>query len=206
MSNPTCSICGKDSTQVMDEFRASKPGVVIIDTNWVGVCPECGKSYCINHATKVPDEKYGEMVPGCPTHLKQLVFSGMNYPAELKYTSTDEWVRVDGDIAILGISYYAQSQLSDVVFAEITVDVNSHVDKNSVVASVESVKAAAEVVTPLSGTVIEINESLSNSFEVINSDPYGDAWMVKIKMDNSSELTGLMDAKTYESFCQGRGH
>ena len=130
----------------------------------------------------------------------------MNNPADLKYTTSDEWVKVDGDVATIGISDYAQSQLSDVVFVEISVEVGDRLDKKSVIASLESVKAAAEVVSPVSGEVVETNDTLPQNSEVVNSDPYTKAWMVKVKMDNPAELSGLMDATSYESYCKERSH
>ena len=130
----------------------------------------------------------------------------MNNPADLKYSTSDEWVKVNGDAATIGITDYAQSQLSDVVFVEISVEVVDHQDKKSVIASIESVKAAAEVVSPLSGEVIEINGALPQTPEAINSDPYVASWMIKIKLDNPSELTTLMDANGYESYCKERSH
>lgn len=130
----------------------------------------------------------------------------MNNPADLKYSTSDEWVKVDGDNATIGITDYAQSQLSDVVFVEISVEVGEHLDKKSVIASLESVKAAAEVVSPVSGEVVEINDALPQTPEAINSDPYVASWMVKIKLDDPSELSSLMDSANYESYCKERSH
>jgi glycine cleavage system H protein len=130
----------------------------------------------------------------------------MNNPADLKYTTSDEWVKVSGDLVTIGITDYAQSQLSDVVFVEISVEVGDHLDKKSVIASLESVKAAAEVACPVAGEVLEINETLSQNPEVVNSDPYTKAWMVKSKMENASDLSALMDAAAYEAYCKGRSH
>ena len=130
----------------------------------------------------------------------------MKNPADLKYSTSDEWVKVDGDNATIGITDYAQSQLSDVVFVEISVEVGEHLDKKSVIASLESVKAAAEVVSPVSGEVVEINDALPQTPEAINSDPYVASWMVKIKLDDPSELSSLMDSANYESYCKERSH
>lgn len=130
----------------------------------------------------------------------------MNIPADLKYAKSDEWVKVEGNIATIGISDYAQSQLSDIVYFEFKVDAGDTAVKDKAVATVESVKAAADVNTPLSGKVVELNEGLNDLFESINSDPFGAAWMVKIEMGNPAELDQLMDAAAYEKYCQERGH
>ncbi|MFN7037741.1 MAG: glycine cleavage system protein GcvH, partial [Bellilinea sp.] len=117
----------------------------------------------------------------------------MNVPTNLKYAKTDEWVKVEGNMAIIGVSDYAQSQLSDIVYFEFKVDPGDTVSKDQSVATLESVKAAADVNAPVSGKVIELNQSLTDQFEVINNDPYGAAWMIKIEMSDPSELEALMD-------------
>jgi len=126
----------------------------------------------------------------------------MNIPTNFKFSESNEWVKVDGDTATIGISDYAQNQLSDIVFAEIIVAVDDEIAKGDSIATIESVKAAADVYTPVSGKVIAINEDLAASPEVINSDPYGAAWMVKLTLSSPSELDGLMDAAAYEKFLQ----
>ncbi len=123
----------------------------------------------------------------------------MNIPDNLLYTKNDEWIKVDGDIGTVGITDYAQEQLSDIVFVELLVDEGDTVNKGDACASVESVKAAADVFMPVSGTVVEINEALADSPELVNSDPYGEAWMVKIKLANPAELDDLLDPKAYET-------
>lgn len=128
----------------------------------------------------------------------------MNVPGELKFAKTDEWVKVEGDIATIGVSDYAQEQLSDVVFVEITPSKGEKVARGSTCATIESVKAAADVNLPVSGEVVEVNESLGESPELINSDPYGNAWMLKLKMSNPSDLDELMDANGYTKYCEGR--
>lgn len=128
----------------------------------------------------------------------------MNVPTDLKYAKTDEWVKAEGDIATVGISDYAQSQLSDVVYVEITAVVGDHLSANTTISTIESVKAAADVNTPVSGEVIEINENLSQTPETVNDDPFGEAWLVKIKMENPGELQTLMDAAGYQSYCEER--
>ena len=130
----------------------------------------------------------------------------MNTPANLKYQNTDEWVKVEDNVASVGVTDFAQNQLSDVVFMEIAVSVGDQVNKGSLLGTVESVKAASDISLPVSGKVPEINEALSDSPEVINTDPYGKAWMVKIELSNPSELDGLMDDKQYTEFNATRGH
>ena len=123
----------------------------------------------------------------------------MKTPAELKYTKNDEWVRVEGDIAVIGITDYAQDQLSDIVFVEIVVMQGDSLDKGETCAVIESVKAAADVYMPVSGEITESNESLMDAPELINEDPFGKAWLIKIKMSDASQLDGLMDADTYKN-------
>jgi len=123
----------------------------------------------------------------------------MKTPAELKYTTNDEWVRVEGDLATMGVTDYAQDQLSDVVFVEIVVVEGDKLDQGETCAVVESVKAAADVYLPVSGEITEINEVLMDSPELINQDPFGEAWIIKIKITNPDDLEGLMDADTYKN-------
>jgi len=130
----------------------------------------------------------------------------MNIPAELKYTKSDEWVKVAGNVATIGVTDYAQSQLSDIVFLEFSVEAENEIDKNDAIATLESVKAAADITSPVSGKVIELNESLTDKFELINSDPFGEAWIVKIELSDSSELSSLLDATAYEKYCEERSH
>jgi len=130
----------------------------------------------------------------------------MNFPVDLKYKNTDEWVRTDGNIATVGVSDYAQNALSDVVFVEINLKIGDQVNVDDIGATIESVKAAADVNVPVSGKVIEVNESLPDKPETINSDPFGSAWLFKIEMQNPGELNSLMDAAAYEKYCSERGH
>jgi glycine cleavage system H protein len=130
----------------------------------------------------------------------------MNTPADLKYTQNDEWVRVEGNVGTIGITDYAQSQLSDVVFVEVVLGQGDSVSKKDTAATVESVKAAADVYTPISGKVMAVNEELPSAPETINSDPYGAAWLLKIEMSDPAELNTLMDAAAYEKYCQERAH
>ena len=130
----------------------------------------------------------------------------MNIPKELKYEKTDEWVKVEDKTGTVGISDYAQEQLSDIVYVDITLSVGDKVKKGSVIATIESVKAAADVNMPVSGTVLEVNTALSDTPEKVNSDPYGSAWMIKIQLDNPQELSTLMDGAAYEKYCAERAH
>ncbi len=130
----------------------------------------------------------------------------MNIPADLKYTGSDEWVRVEGNVATIGVTDFAQSQLSDIVYFELKVDAGDVVKKGAAVATMESVKAAADVSTPVSGKIIEVNENLGDDFEKINTDPYGAAWMVKVELSNPAEVADLMDTAAYQKSCEERGH
>jgi glycine cleavage system H protein len=130
----------------------------------------------------------------------------MNVPSNLKFAQTDEWVKVDGKIATIGITDYAQSQLSDIVYVEISVSTGDQLKKNGGIATIESVKAAADVNSPVSGKVTAVNEALPQAPETVNSDPYAAAWMVKIEMANPAELDSLMDAAAYQKFCEERSH
>ncbi len=124
----------------------------------------------------------------------------------LKYTTSDEWVKVEGNTATVGVSDYAQEQLSDIVFVEVIVAVGDDVEKNTACATLESVKAAADVNMPVSGKVVAVNEELSKTPELVNSDPYGAAWMLKVELSNAAELDKLMDAAAYEKYCAERSH
>ena len=123
----------------------------------------------------------------------------MKTPADLKYTKNDEWVRVEGDIAIVGITDYAQDQLSDIVFVEIVALEGDSLKKGETCAVIESVKAAADVYMPVDGEITAANEALMDSPELVNEDPFGAAWLLKIKMSDTSQLEGLMDAEKYKN-------
>ena len=120
-----------------------------------------------------------------------------SYPSDLSYHAEHDWARVEGDTATLGITWYAQDQLGEVVFFD-PPDVGATVSKDQPYAEVESVKAVSDVVAPLSGEIIEVNAALSDSPEQVNEDPYGDGWMVKIRLSNVGEVDELMDASAYE--------
>jgi len=121
----------------------------------------------------------------------------MNTPTDLKYTENDEWIRVEGNIGTVGITDYAQDQLSDIVYVEIIVAEDEEVKQGDSCATLESVKAAADIYMPASGKVIAINEELPDTPEVVNSDPYGAAWMVKVELSDPGELDNLLDAAAY---------
>lgn len=121
----------------------------------------------------------------------------MNIPGELKYTKNDEWIRVAGKTGTIGITDHAQEQLSDIVYVEILVSQGDNVKQGDSCATIESVKAAADVYMPVSGKIIEVNENLPDTPELVNSEPYGGAWMVKVELSNPAELDGLLDAAAY---------
>jgi glycine cleavage system H protein len=130
----------------------------------------------------------------------------MEFPGDLKYTQSDEWVRAKDKQATLGVTDYAQDQLSDIVFVEIVVAPGEALEKGKAIATVESVKAAAEVYSPVSGKVIRINEDLAGNPEWINAEPFGKAWMVEFELADPAELVSLMDAKAYQKHCEERSH
>ena len=123
----------------------------------------------------------------------------MNTPSDLKYTTNDEWIKVEGGTGTIGITDHAQEQLSDVVYVEIVVEVGDEVSQGDTAATIESVKAAADVYFPAGGKVVAVNEGLPDAPETVNSDPFGAAWMVKIELSEASEVNGLLDAKGYEA-------
>ena len=120
----------------------------------------------------------------------------------VKYTEDHEWVKVEGDTAIVGITKYAAEQLGDVVFVELP-DVGASFDKGGDMAVVESVKAASDVYAPVSGEVIEANDTLTDAPETVNEAPEAGGWFAKLKLSNASELDALMDEAAYKSFCDG---
>ncbi len=129
--------------------------------------------------------------------------SNWKVPADLKYTQTDEWIRVDGDEALVGITDYAQDHLSDLVFVELP-QVGDRFEKGQAFGVVESVKAAADLNLPVSGEIVAVNSALQDAPETINKDPYGEGWIVRIKIADPDELNDLMDAAAYEAYCAGR--
>ena len=125
----------------------------------------------------------------------------MNAPANLRYTKSDEWF--DPATGAMGLSDYAQSQLSDIVFVELLVDEGDTIQAGKAIASVESVKASAEIYAAAGGTVSAVNKDLANKPETLNSDPYGEAWMIKV---NDGTAGDAMDAGAYEKYCEERSH
>jgi glycine cleavage system H protein len=124
-----------------------------------------------------------------------------SYPEDLKYHAEHDWARIDGDQATFGITWYAQDALGEVVFFD-PPEVGTAVSKDESYAEVESVKAVSDVFAPLSGEIVEVNQALADSPENINGDPYGEGWMVKVRMSDPSELDQLMDVSTYRELLQ----
>ena len=126
----------------------------------------------------------------------------MNIPTDLKYAKSDEWIRPGtGEV---GLTDYAQGHLSDIVYVELP-EVGASVTQGASFGSIESVKAASDLNSPASGTIAAVNDDLSSAPEVVNSDPYGKGWIIKVTVSNAGELAGLMDAAAYEAYCTERG-
>lgn len=121
----------------------------------------------------------------------------MNIPSELKYSKDHEWVKVEGNTATIGITDFAQSQLGDIVFVDIQVEEGDSVAKDETFGAIEAVKTVADGLMPVSGKIIAINEGLQDAPETVNSDPYGEGWMLKVELENPAELDSLMDAAAY---------
>lgn len=127
------------------------------------------------------------------------------YPEDYRYTTEHEWVRVEDDIAVLGVTDFAQKELGDVVFVELP-QVGHVYDAGDEIGTIESVKAVAEVFTPIAGEIVEVNEALADDPELINEDPHVDGWLVKVRYSASSDLDSLMDAEAYGEFVQQGKH
>ena len=121
----------------------------------------------------------------------------MNIPAELKYTKDHEWVRIEGDIATVGITEFAQSELGDIVYVEIET-VGEKIAQEEIFGSIEAVKTVSDLFMPLSGEILEFNKELDGNPELVNSDPYGAGWMVKVKITDTSEIEKLLDSSAYQ--------
>jgi glycine cleavage system H protein len=121
----------------------------------------------------------------------------MNIPSELKYTKDHEWIQVDGDVATIGITDFAQGELGDIVYVEVET-LDETLEKEEVFGTVEAVKTVSDLFLPVSGEIIEFNESLEEEPEKVNEDPYGDGWMIRIRMSDPSELDELLDAEAYK--------
>lgn len=126
----------------------------------------------------------------------------MNFPENLRYTKDHEWVLLEGDIATIGITEFAQSELGDIVYVEIET-LDQHLAADSVFGSVEAVKTVSDLFLPVTGTIVEINPELNNQPELINSNPYGEGWMVKVKVDDAADVEGLLTADAYTALVQG---
>ena len=124
----------------------------------------------------------------------------MNFPAELKYTKDHEWVRIEGDVAIVGITEFAQSELGDIVFVEIETQ-GETLDEHSVFGTVEAVKTVSDLFMPVSGTILEINPTLEANPALVNEDPYGEGWMIKVQL-TGGDAANLMDAAAYQALVQ----
>ena len=120
----------------------------------------------------------------------------MNIPADLRYTNDHEWIRVNGNTAYIGITDFAQGELGDIVFVEIET-VGSHLDKGSTFGTIEAVKTVSDLFIPVTGKVIEMNEKVNDTPDMINKDPYGTGWLIKIEMDSPAQVNDLLDATAY---------
>jgi len=130
--------------------------------------------------------------------------ASLKHPDNLKYTKTDEWVRVDGDQATIGITDYAQDQLGDIVYIELPWDEGASVSHEDKFGDIESVKATSELISPISGEIVSANQELKDRPELINDSPYEDGWMLVVKMSSPDQLNSLMSAEDYETYLQGR--
>lgn len=126
----------------------------------------------------------------------------MNIPQNLKYTNEHEWIRVEGEIAYVGITDYAQEQLGDIVFVDIPT-VGESLEANETFGTIEVVKTISDLFLPVSGEVIELNEALEENPELVNKDPYGEGWLIKIRPENVSDVDGLLDAEGYQAVING---
>ncbi len=124
----------------------------------------------------------------------------MQFPPELRYSQEHEWVRVEGDEAVIGLTDFAQHSLGDVVYIEYRSQPGDHVAVGDVVAEVESVKAVSEVFSPVGGELLDTNEDLDGAEELVNQDPYGGGWLLRIRLSDPAQVDALMDASTYQAF------
>ena len=121
----------------------------------------------------------------------------MNIPAEFKYTKDHEWIQIDGDVATVGITSFAQGELGDIVYVDVDT-LDETIDKDEVFGTVEAVKTVSDLFMPLTGEIIEFNEDLEDNPENVNSDPYGTGWMIKIKLSDTTQIDSLLDADAYK--------
>jgi len=130
--------------------------------------------------------------------------ASLNHPGNLKYSRTDEWVRVEGDEVVVGITDYAQDQLGDIVYIDLPWDGTQEVASEAKFGDIESVKATSELISPISGQIVKVNEELKDRPELINDNPYDQGWMLVIKPSSRAELDQLMNAEEYVKYIQGR--
>lgn len=126
----------------------------------------------------------------------------MNIPSELKYTKDHEWIKIEGDIATIGITDFAQGELGDIVYVDVDT-LDDTVDRDEVFGSVEAVKTVSDLFMPLTGEVVEFNEALEDEPEMVNKDPYGDGWMIKVSIADSAQIEDLLDAEAYQNLITG---
>jgi glycine cleavage system H protein len=126
----------------------------------------------------------------------------MNIPAELKYTKDHEWIKIEGNIATVGITDFAQGELGDIVYVDVDT-LDDTVEENEVFGSVEAVKTVSDLFMPLTGEVVEFNEELEDEPELVNTDPYGKGWMIKIEISDDSQIENLLDASAYQNLIKG---
>ena len=128
----------------------------------------------------------------------QLKFSTMNFPANLRYTKDHEWIKLDGNVATIGITDYAQRELGDIVYVEVET-IGKSLKAGEIFGTVEAVKTVSDLFLPVDGTITELNAALANSPESVNSDPYGDGWMIKMTVNNPADIETLLDAAAYNA-------
>jgi glycine cleavage system H protein len=129
----------------------------------------------------------------------------MSVPADLKYTTTHEWLAIDGDVATIGITDHAQAELGDIVYLELP-EAGRVLAKDEIFGTVESVKAVSDLYSPVSGEVVEANTAITDATETVNTDPHGQGWMIKVRLANPTELEALMEAPDYDKLVEAAGH
>lgn len=130
--------------------------------------------------------------------------ANLDHPTNLKYSKSDEWVRIEGDEAVIGITDYAQDQLGDIVYVELLISDGQTIEHDAKFGDIESVKATSELISPVSGEVTRVNDQLKNSPELVNDTPYGEGWMFAVKLSDPSQLDSLMSAEEYLKYLEGR--
>jgi glycine cleavage system H protein len=131
--------------------------------------------------------------------LQAKKYEHMNFPADLKYTKEHEWIKIESDVAIVGITDFAQSELGDIIFVEVET-VGKTIAQDAVFGTVEAVKTVSDLFLPVAGEIVEFNTNLNNSPELVNSDPFGEGWVVKMKPSDLGDIDQLMDVATYQAF------